>query len=180
MTHRRSSSSPGGAAPNGRAPATPRIPACPDDAGQLHELVIELEPRKSFLNSVIQIVEKFGEEHGVPDGPIYRVNLEIDELLTNYVLHRLDRSRKARIEVRVRLFRDRLVLVFLDTGPPFDPRTLEPPPQAETLAAVSLGNGAARPPAPRALRGPAKRKNGDGSCRGAPPSADRSVVEKSR
>ena len=123
----------------GAAPQFRDIPPYPSEAGQRDELVIKLSPRRSVLNAVCEMVEKFGEAHDVPDGTVFRVNLAIDELLTNYVLHRLDKTKRGRMEVRVRMIENRLVLVVLDTGPPFDPRTVAAPPEPQSLDDIPVG-----------------------------------------
>ena len=99
----------------------------PAEPGQLGEMKLELSPRVSMLSSLQEMVEAFGAEHGIPDGSIYLVNLEIDELLTNYVKHSIHMISNPRMEVRLRSFPDRLVLVVVDTGPPFNPWETEKP-----------------------------------------------------
>ena len=64
------------------------------------------------------MVEAFGAEHSVSEVAIFRVNLEFDELVTNYLVHRLPADWPARMAIRIRLFARRLVLVVADTGPP--------------------------------------------------------------
>ena len=76
--------------------------------------------------------------HGVSEEAVYRVNLEVDELLTNYVVHRRPSDVPARMVVRVRLVRRCLVLVVADTGPPFDPASVAPLSEAPDRS-VELG-----------------------------------------
>ena len=94
--------------------------------GQIDALRLEIQPRVSALSSIAEFVEEFGLTNGVPDGAIFLVNLEIDELLTNYVTHSLHKVQQPRIEVTLRLFPTKLVLELVDTGPPFDPFQVAP------------------------------------------------------
>ena len=68
-------------------------------------------------------VEAFGATHGIPETATYQVNVEIDELLTNYVMHRPASDVPPIMVVRIRLIEQCLVLMLSDTGPPFDPRS---------------------------------------------------------
>ena len=111
------------------SPARAAVPGYAPEPGQIDELVIELAPRKSALNTMMEMVEAFGAEHSVSEVAVYRVNLALDELLTNYIVHRLPADWPARMAIRVRLFARRLVLVVADTGPPFDPQNVAPLPE---------------------------------------------------
>ena len=111
------------------SPAHTAVPGYAPEPGQIDELVVELAPRKSALNTMMGMVEAFGAEHSVSEVAIFRVNLELDELVTNYIVHRLPADWPARMVIRIRLFALRLVLVVADTGPPFDPQNVEPLPE---------------------------------------------------
>ena len=88
---------------------------------------------------MMEIIEAFGAEHSVPEATVYRVNLELDELLTNYVVHRLPSDVPARMGVRMRLIDRCLILVIADAGPPFDPRTVDPLPDPAGDAGPTVG-----------------------------------------
>ncbi len=89
--------------------------------GCIDEMRMELSPRLSAIASLAEMIEEFGSSHNIPDTPIFLVNLEIDELMTNYVTYSFRKVRRPRMEVTLRTFRDRLVLVVEDNGPPFNP-----------------------------------------------------------
>ena len=135
------------------------VPGYAVEPGQMDELVVELFPRRSALSAIMEMVEKFGETHCIPDWIVYKLNLEIDELLTNYVVHRRSSHAAPRMVIRVRLVgpdvasgsdpatvgvgsgRARAVLIMADTGPPFDPQTVPAPdmPAAEDLRVGGAG-----------------------------------------
>ena len=89
------------------------------------ELRFEMTPRLSALAGLIQVIENFGRDNGVPDANIYMVNLTLDELLTNYVRYSLNRVSRPRIDVCLQCLPTKLVLTVVDTGPPFDPTAHE-------------------------------------------------------
>ena len=89
--------------------------------GCIDEMRMELSPRLSAISGLQEMIEEFGRNHNVPDAPIYFVNLEIDELMTNYVAYAFPRVGRPRMHVILRTFADRLVLVIEDSGPPFNP-----------------------------------------------------------
>jgi len=92
------------------------------------ELRLELAPKIPLLGSILEMVEAFGEANGVSPRQVFLVNLEIDELITNYVLHSLPKVARPRVQVTLRVHDDRLVLVILDTGLPFNPLEDAPEP----------------------------------------------------
>jgi len=79
---------------------------------------MELSPRLSAIASLAEMIEEFGSSHNIPDTPIFLVNLEIDELMTNYVTYSFRKVRRPRMEVTLRTFRDRLVLSSRTTARP--------------------------------------------------------------
>ena len=106
----------------------------PDDDGCIDEMHMELSPRVSAISSLAEVIEEFGRNHDIPDAQIYFVNLEIDELMTNYVAHAYPKVRRPRMKVTLRAFVDKLVLVVEDSGPPFNP--LEAP-EADLTSGVN-------------------------------------------
>ena len=93
----------------------------PTADGCIDELHMELSPRLSAISSLAEVIEEFGKSHRIPDTPIFFVNLEIDELMTNYVAYSYRKVRCPRMKVTLRKFHNRLILVVEDTGPPFNP-----------------------------------------------------------
>ena len=93
----------------------------PNAAQEGVELRIEAPPRLSLLASITEMIEAFGASNNVPEDKIFLVNLEVDELITNYVRHSVHKVRKPKVEVTLRVERDKIVLQVLDTGPPFNP-----------------------------------------------------------
>ena len=103
------------------------------------ELRIELAPKVSLLTSIAEMVEAFGEANSIPDQQIFLVNLEIDELITNYVRHSIRNVTRPRMQLTLRVHEDKLVLVILDTGPPFNPLTAPEPDLKKDLDDREMG-----------------------------------------
>ena len=93
----------------------------PADDGCIDEMHMELAPRLSAIASLAEVIEEFGQNHNIPEAQIFFVNLEIDELMTNYVTHAYPKVRRPRMKVTLRAFPNRVVLVVEDSGPPFNP-----------------------------------------------------------
>ena len=97
------------------------------DTGQLDELSLELSPRVSSLAALAEMIEEFGNSNSIPQNTIFLINLEVDELLTNYVTHSLHRVRFARIRLKLRAYKEKVTLEMIDSGPPFNPLQFVPP-----------------------------------------------------
>ena len=89
--------------------------------GCIDEMRMELSPRMSALSSLGEMIEDFGKSHEIPDATIFGVNVEIDELMTNYVAYALHKVQHPRMHVILRAFPGRLVLIVEDNGPAFNP-----------------------------------------------------------
>ena len=111
----------------------------PSTSNANDELRIELAPKVSLLSSIAEMVEAFGEENGIPDQQIFLINLEIDELITNYVRHSLLKVSQPRMELTVQEHEGKVILTVLDTGPPFNPLTAPPPDLSDDLDQRKMG-----------------------------------------
>lgn len=85
------------------------------------ELDVTIPARLSEVRDLAERVEAFGEAAGLPDPKVFVVNLALDELINNTVMHGLEDMADAKIRIRMRVEADALVLVMEDNGQPFDP-----------------------------------------------------------
>jgi len=85
------------------------------------ELDVTIPARLSEVRELAERVEAFGEAGGLPDPKVFVVNLALDELINNTVMHGLEDMADAEIRIRMRVEADTLVLVMEDNGQPFDP-----------------------------------------------------------
>ena len=88
-------------------------------AGQVRDLC--------FTNDLAEIarlgeaVEEFGESCGLTASETYKVNLVLDELLTNLISYAYPDQQKHLIRLRLSLSEDRLTALLIDDAGPFDP-----------------------------------------------------------
>ena len=85
------------------------------------------------------MIEAFGEANKVPEQHVFLINLEIDELITNYVRHSLHKVPRPRMELTLRVDDDKLILQILDTGPPFNPLEAPAPDLSDNIEERSIG-----------------------------------------
>lgn len=79
------------------------------------------------LPSLTTAVNRFLDQHTVPHEAIFRVNLAIEEIVTNIIKYGYDDADHHPITVNLALFPDTIRLQLKDDGHPFDPmQTPEP------------------------------------------------------
>lgn len=88
----------------------------PDDA--LH---ISMVPRVTELQNLSRKVEEYGDAQGLPEPTVFVINLALDELITNSVMHGFNGVGHPRIDIILRVEGDSLLLTVQDNGAPFDP-----------------------------------------------------------
>ena len=90
-------------------------------------LHVSIPARLSEVRELSSMVEAFGDASGLPDPKVFVINLALDELITNIVMHGLEDAGAVRIDITLRVDKDTLFLVVEDNGHPFDPtRDAEP------------------------------------------------------
>lgn len=81
----------------------------------------------TFLPPLTTVVNHFLDQHAVPREAIFRVNLAIEEIVTNIIKYGYDDTDPHAITVNLTLFPDTIRLQLKDDGHPFDPlQTPEP------------------------------------------------------
>jgi serine phosphatase RsbU (regulator of sigma subunit)/anti-sigma regulatory factor (Ser/Thr protein kinase)/Tfp pilus assembly protein PilV len=77
---------------------------------------------ETSLPRVAAFVERFAEAQGFSPAEVYRINLALDELLTNTIEHGFPgREQEADISVAVRSEGDSVIVRYEDNGPEFNP-----------------------------------------------------------
>lgn len=72
-------------------------------------------------------VNRFLDQHTVPREAIFRVNLAIEEIVTNIIKYSYDDTDPHKISVHLALFPDTIRLRLQDDGHPFDPLQMPAP-----------------------------------------------------
>lgn len=89
-----------------------------------------------------RIVRQFGDLHEVPSRSLYAVNLALDEVVTNLILHGFEDAegaKHAEFEVRLAAEAETIHAEVEDTGRAFNPLDAPPPDLTAPLDQRSLG-----------------------------------------
>ena len=103
------------------------------------ELQMSVPARVSELQGLASRVEEFGDAHGLPDPKVFGINLALDELITNVVMHGFGGVKDPEIRVRLRIEAGKLVLIMEDDGRPFDPTQDSKPDLTSAVAERPIG-----------------------------------------
>jgi anti-sigma regulatory factor (Ser/Thr protein kinase) len=87
---------------------------------------VSLSNQLTEIERLSHIVERFCAAHEVSSDAVYRINLSLDEVITNIVLHGYDDVREHEIVVNMALEPPAIVVEVIDDGRPFNP--LDAPP----------------------------------------------------
>lgn len=85
------------------------------------EFHVSIPARLSEVRELSRLVEAFGDANGLPDPKVYVINLALDELITNTVMHGLEEVSEAEIAITLRVAAGKLILIMEDNGKRFDP-----------------------------------------------------------
>ena len=102
-------------------------------------LRVSIPARLSEVRELSSMVEAFGDSHGLPDPKVFVINLALDELITNIVMHGLEDAGAVRIDITLRVDQGTLFLVMEDNGHPFDPTRDVEPDTSSTLQERPIG-----------------------------------------
>ena len=89
-------------------------------------LAVTLVNQRSEIERLSRFVDAFGETNHLSPDLTFAMNLALDEVLTNIIIHGHDDQREHAISVRLVLERDALEAHIEDDGRPFNP--LDAPP----------------------------------------------------
>jgi len=93
----------------------------------INELRFSLAPELSDIGNLFRMVETFGEANDLPEPKVYVVNLMLDELVTNLVMHGNSNGGTLRANIRLEVGEGGITLTVEDDGQPFDPTAAEAP-----------------------------------------------------
>ncbi len=102
-----------------------------DEAGALWEVSIPAEVEAAV--GVSEQVIAFGRQNGLPPVLSNRIGIAIEEMAVNTAIHGKAKNRNTRLDIRVRLTDDQVIISLRDNGIPFDP-SLAPKQEESSLA----------------------------------------------
>jgi len=85
------------------------------------QLDVKMQARLSEVRKLSNLVEAFGDANGLPGPKVFAVNLALDELITNTVMHGIEGTTEVEIRIGMRVDAGKLTVVLEDNGQPFDP-----------------------------------------------------------
>jgi anti-sigma regulatory factor (Ser/Thr protein kinase) len=88
---------------------------------------VTLRNQRSEIARIGRLVEAFGEAHALSPDLVFRVNLALDEIITNVVLHGYADQDEHGIRVDLDLRGGTLTITVEDDGVAFDPLSVTPP-----------------------------------------------------
>jgi serine/threonine-protein kinase RsbW len=89
-------------------------------------LSVTLVSKRSEIGRLHQLIDAFGEERGVPGSVLFAVNLALDEIVTNIIVHGHGERADHNIQVDVVLDQGVLEATVRDDAPPFNPLAVPP------------------------------------------------------
>ena len=93
----------------------------------LRRMEFELRPDLSDIQLLADAMDRFSKFSAIPSKILFRLNLAIDELITNTITYGFDQTRHHHIGVTVHRHDDVIEVELRDDGMPFDPLSLPSP-----------------------------------------------------
>lgn len=91
------------------------------------------------LESLMNATTNFLEDHGVDGQSVYRINLALEEMITNIIKYGYDDYDIHDIDVCLEILSEEIVAVIEDDGHAFDPLAQEKKPAAGQLEEQEVG-----------------------------------------
>ncbi len=95
-------------------------------------LKLDISVRSDSLTDVTTRVEEYCDAADIPMASAFKVNLVVQELVTNSLNHADFGERKPEISLAIRYDGRQIEMLFEDNANPFDPFTESPPPDLES------------------------------------------------
>jgi serine/threonine-protein kinase RsbW len=87
---------------------------------------VALSNRLTEIERLSHIVDEFCAAHQVSSETTYQINLALDEVITNVIIHGFDDAREHEILTRLTVDEATMVVEVSDTGRPFNPLNAPP------------------------------------------------------
>ncbi len=100
---------------------------------------LTIESDFSNLATVADFIEKAAEASGLDDKAAYKVQMAVDEAVTNVIEHAYRGRSDGKIQISCEQFRNEFVVVIQDHGLPFDSSRIPTPRTKGPLSRRSVG-----------------------------------------
>lgn len=91
----------------------------------MSELHVSLPAKLTEVRNLSSEVEQFGDENRLPQPTVFVINLALDELITNAVMHGTFEVPDPTIDIHLKADGNVVTLTMEDNGSPFDPTRME-------------------------------------------------------
>ena len=102
---------------------------------------IHVEQSPEGLRAASEVMRQFAVEHSVPESVASRLDVALEEILSNVLRHafRVPPAAGRDLRLHLELLGDGLRATVMDNGPAFDPCSFEPLPVPSSLVESDLG-----------------------------------------
>jgi anti-sigma regulatory factor (Ser/Thr protein kinase) len=90
-------------------------------------LQLTLRNHVSEIGRLVERIEGFGQEAGLPDDVTFRLTLALDEIVSNVIRHGLDAGSSQTVSVTLDIADGIVTATVVDDGRPFDPHDAPQP-----------------------------------------------------
>jgi len=91
------------------------------------------------LQTLMNASTNFLEDQGVDDQSVYRINLALEEMITNTIKHGYNDYEDHEIQVSIEVLNDEIVGIIEDNGHEFDPLTQNDTERKASLEELPIG-----------------------------------------
>ena len=105
----------------------------------MNGMEMRIANRLEDMPAIAAMVEDFGAQHRIPDATINELNLVLDEVLSNIILHGYSERMTGRIMVRLKYSPGEISAEVYDDGKAFDPLQADPPDMSGTVQSRKVG-----------------------------------------
>jgi len=103
------------------------------------QISIKIRNDLSELNHVYDVVQKFADDNEISPEVLYKIQLAIEEIVTNVISYAFEDNEEHEIAVQLSLKGDLIRVIICDDGIAFDPSVVEDPELSDDLENRKIG-----------------------------------------
>ncbi len=89
------------------------------------DLHVSLPAKLTEVRNLSAAVERFGDANALPQPTVFIINLALDELITNAIMHGTFDAPDPKIDIHLEIEQNIVTLIMEDNGSPFDPTGMD-------------------------------------------------------